>query len=83
MRAGWKAQPYQLWSRANWGDRTWRINGGGRRLVEPLRQWKYSTRGRGLPAGGEEIRSNDGAVLYRSPEEDAKQRAQARWAVAD
>jgi hypothetical protein len=45
VRAEWKAQPYQLWSRANWGDRTWRINGSWRRLAEAVEAMEYFTRG--------------------------------------
>lgn len=34
----WKAQPYQLWSRDDWGDTTWRCNGGWRRLADIVEQ---------------------------------------------
>ena len=57
VRAGWKAQPYQLWSRANWGDSTWRINGGWSRLVEAVEAMEYSTQGEAFQREEKEIRS--------------------------
>jgi hypothetical protein len=82
LHSSFKAKPYQVWIRDNWGDSMWRCNGGWHRLADAVERMEWLVRPDGYLYAKEleiEIRSSGGAVLYRfSRAEEAKKRAE-KW----